>query len=82
MCLLAADSSDGVTVRHSGAGSYRRVFIVVLFRQMFRVYACTGTVFRQAFLWAFVLSVRLRYTVYVAAPSASHVFQILLICLT
>jgi hypothetical protein len=44
-----------VTVRPVDAGSYRRVFILVIFREMFRVYTCTGTVFRhiraRALLW-------------------------------
>ena len=39
--------SDVVTVRHSGAGSYRRVNILVVFDDMFRVYTCTRTVFEQ-----------------------------------
>jgi hypothetical protein len=39
--------SGVTTIRRVGAGSYRSVFILGIFRGMFRVYACTGNVFRR-----------------------------------
>jgi len=41
--------SDVVTVRHSGAGSYRRMYILDVSDDMFRLCTYTRTVFEHVF---------------------------------